>query len=74
MNQVIATFKTKGANMRATVEELKIVMEAIGNERFQELAAKMVQMDAVHSSNVTILNGMPKLAIDELRDKAFSQD
>ena len=53
---------------------MKTVMEAIGGERFEEMAQKMADLDTLQGQNIAMLGTMCTGASNELRDKALSQD
>ena len=60
--------------MRATVENSKGVLEAIGGERFQEVSDKLVALDASESGHIQMLASMLKAESETLRAKSREHD
>ena len=72
--QITAAFIFENAEMRASVDGMKTVMEAISGDQFEEMARKMADLDKLQSQNVAMLGTMFSSASNELRDKALAQD
>ena len=62
------------ASMQPTIAELKVVMQGIGGDQFQDIATDIGQMEAIAQSNVTILSNMLKVEVDSLQSKGNLHD
>ena len=72
--QLFALCVSENAEMRASVDGMKSVMEAIGGEKLEEMARKMADLDKLQSQNAAMLGTMFTGASNGLRDKALAQD
>ena len=60
--------------MRATVENLKGVLEAIGGDRFQEVSQKLAALDATQLGYVQMLSAMLNAESAALRAESVKHD
>ena len=58
--------------MREAVDSMKTVMEAIGGEKFEEVATKMAELDKSQSHNVALPSDMFGKNTNELCDRMLA--
>ena len=71
-NVLVERCVAENAATRTTVDELKLVMEAIGRDKFEEMATKMAQLDQSQSHNVALVAGMFGRTSNGLRHRTLS--
>ena len=67
-NVLVQRFVAENIAARATMDELKVVMEAIGGDRFEAMASKMALLDQTLLDRRSLLSDMFGKNANELRD------
>ena len=71
---IAAAFVYQNAERRKAVVSIKTVMEAMGGEKFEDVATKMAELDKSHSHNVALLSDMFGKNTNDLRDRLLAHD